>query len=71
MKNAPETEKTLPQTLFEAIRYFADGDNALDFIVGLRWPDGVVRCPRCHHREVLFLILARNDLCTPPLYAPF
>jgi transposase-like protein len=55
VKNAPEAEKTLPQTLFEAIRYFANGDNAFDFMVWLRWPDGVVRCPRCHHREVSFL----------------
>src|SRR5258708_26168050 len=36
-----------PQTLSEAIRYFADPDVALAFVVQLRWPSGVV-CPLCH-----------------------
>ena len=47
--------ETVPQTLFEAIRFFADGDIAFRFMVTLRWPDGVVRCPRCGQREVSFL----------------
>jgi transposase-like protein len=55
VNDTPEPEKILPETLFEAIRYFADGDNALNFMIGLRWPDGVVRCPRCQHRSVTFI----------------
>jgi transposase-like protein len=43
-----------PQTLHEAIRYFSTGDNALNFMVSLRWPAGVV-CPRCESKEVRFL----------------
>ncbi len=50
MKEQPE----FPQTLHEAIRYFANGDNALNFMISLRWPMGVV-CPRCESKEVLFL----------------
>jgi len=36
-----------PKTLIEAIRHFSDGDVCLDFMVSLRWPDGVVKCPTC------------------------
>src|SRR5918911_2330822 len=35
-----------PETLLEAIRYFADLDVATEFVAKLRWPDGPV-CPRC------------------------
>jgi transposase-like protein len=44
-----------PETLHAAIRYFADEDQALKFMVSIRWPNGVVRCPRCHHRDVSFI----------------
>lgn len=47
-------ESEFPQTLHEAIRYFATGDNALNFMIALRWPGGVV-CPRCNSSDVLFL----------------
>ena len=30
-----------PETLLEAIRYFADPDTCLDYMVKLRWPNGV------------------------------
>src|SRR5438477_9766024 len=43
-----------PATLLEAIRYFSDATVCLDFMVALRWPDGVV-CPTCESREVTFL----------------
>ena len=29
-----------PETLLEAIRYFADEDDALAFVANLRWPSG-------------------------------
>lgn len=35
-----------PQTLIEAIRYFADLDVATEYVASLRWPDGPV-CPAC------------------------
>jgi transposase-like protein len=40
-----------PQTLLEAIRYFADLDVANDFVAALRWPDGP-ECPTCGSTEV-------------------
>jgi transposase-like protein len=44
----------LPNTLQEAIRYFADPQRCLDFTVALRWPHGPV-CPRCTSLEHRFL----------------
>ena len=44
-----------PTTLIEAIRYFADPDVCLDFMVSLRWPDGVVTCPTCERDDVRFI----------------
>jgi transposase-like protein len=40
-----------PKTLVEAIRHFSDSEVAFDFMVNLRWPDGV-RCPRCQSQDV-------------------
>src|SRR5437868_14728402 len=44
-----------PATLLEAITYLSDPMVCLDFMVYLRWPDGVVVCPTCGSREVGFL----------------
>jgi len=44
-----------PQTLHEAIKYFANDDHAFDFLKSIRWPDGVVKCPRCGSKDVFFL----------------
>jgi transposase-like protein len=44
-----------PETLLEAIRYFADPDVCLDFMVSLRWPDGRVKCPTCEREDVTFM----------------
>jgi transposase-like protein len=41
----------LPQTKLEAIRYFADEQKAHDFLVAMRWPDGV-KCPHCDSDNV-------------------
>ena len=43
-----------PQTLIEAIRYFADPDVCRDFIVSLRWPNGVA-CPTCGSLDPRFI----------------
>ena len=51
-----------PTTLREAILYFADQDRALDFIVQLRWPNGVV-CPRCGGESPSFLSTRRIWKC--------
>src|SRR5882762_10045052 len=48
-------QDSFPQTLHEAIKYFAKADNAFKFLKSIRWPDGVVKCPRCGSTEVFFL----------------
>lgn len=51
-----------PTTLQEAIRYFSDPDVCLDFIVKLRWPNGVV-CPICGRTDVRFIPTRRLWEC--------
>ena len=51
-----------PQTLIEAVRYFSDQDVCLQFMVDLRWPDGVV-CPRCASTQVGFVKTRRIWNC--------
>jgi transposase-like protein len=53
----------LPETLSEAITYFGDETRTLEFMMALRWPDGVVRCNRCESDNVLFLANARRWKC--------
>jgi transposase-like protein len=43
-----------PQTLQEAIIYFADPANCREYLVARRWPNGVI-CPRCGSSKVVFL----------------
>ena len=44
-----------PETLTQAIRYFADPVNAFAFVKQMKFPDGVVRCPKCASTENSFL----------------
>lgn len=57
-----ENETPLPKTLIEAIRYFSNPDNCLNFMAELRWPDGVI-CQHCGHTEVMFLKTRRIWKC--------
>jgi transposase-like protein len=52
----------VPETLIEAVRYFADPDVCLAFLAGLRWPDGVT-CPMCGSRALSFLANQRRWKC--------
>ena len=52
-----------PKTLVEAVRYFADFERCRQYIVELRWPDGVVTCPRCGCERVKWLAKARVWKC--------
>jgi transposase-like protein len=36
-----------PKTLQQAIVYFSDPERCFEYAKSLRWPDGVVTCPRC------------------------
>jgi transposase-like protein len=52
-----------PKTLQEAVKYFADEQRAFDFMMGIRWPDGVVECPRCESKDVAFISTRRIWKC--------
>jgi len=45
----------IPQTLLEAIKHFADPKNCRDFMVAVRWDDGIVRCPYCGNDKVSYM----------------
>ena len=47
-----------PDTLQQAIIYFADADRCNEFMIELRWPDGQVRCPHCDSTRVIYLAAA-------------
>jgi ISXO2 transposase-like protein/transposase-like zinc ribbon protein len=51
-----------PETLFEAIQYFSNPENALKFFAEVRWPNGVI-CPRCGSKGVTFLANAKVWKC--------
>jgi hypothetical protein len=51
-----------PETLQQAIVYFADADNCLKFIVKRRWPNGV-ECPTCGRDDVRFISTRRMWEC--------
>jgi transposase-like protein len=55
-------EWTWPTTLIEAVRYFGDPDNCQDFLVAMRWPEGVI-CPTCGSKEYSYLTTRRLWKC--------
>ncbi|HXM44798.1 MAG TPA: IS1595 family transposase [Bryobacteraceae bacterium] len=50
-------------SLLQAIQYFADFEHCRQFMVELRWPDGVVKCPHCGSEKVTWLAKARVWKC--------
>jgi len=53
---------TEPNTLQDAILYFADADNCLNYLVARRWSKGVT-CPRCGSANVGFVASRRIWQC--------
>src|SRR5271170_5069841 len=53
----------MPQTLLEAIKHFSDPKNCRDFMIAVRWDDGIVRCPHCGSEKVTFLEKANLYNC--------
>lgn len=51
-----------PKTLIEAIRYFADADNCLNYLAARRWRTGV-SCPTCGRTDVAFVPSRRLWQC--------
>lgn len=48
-------DKNFPNTLQEAIVYFANPNNCHRFMMDLRWPDGKAICPYCKSERITFL----------------
>jgi transposase-like protein len=55
--------ETQPKTLQEAIVYFADPDNCLNYVKAWRWSDGIVVCPTCKSTKITFLANQRKWQC--------
>ena len=51
-----------PETLREAVVYFADVDVAIDCFAKVRWPEGV-ECPTCGSKDVIYLKNQRRWKC--------
>jgi transposase-like protein len=51
-----------PKTLQAAIIFYANPDNCLDYMVNIRWPEGVA-CPTCSRTDVVFLANQRKWQC--------
>ena len=55
--------KKNPTTLVEAVKHFTDLDVAHASFVEVRWPDGVVRCPRCGAEGAKYFAKYRRYEC--------
>jgi transposase-like protein len=51
------------KTLQQAIRHFADAENCRKFMVFIRWPDGVARCPYCDATKLTWMPNANQYRC--------
>jgi transposase-like protein len=61
-KSYPLSMET-PNTLRDAVIWFADFDHCRKFMMDLRWPDGNVKCPRCGADKVTYLEKQRVWKC--------
>jgi transposase-like protein len=52
-----------PETLQEAISYFADKDRAFEYAISWRWPGGQVACPRCGNAKHSFIKTRKLWFC--------
>jgi len=52
-----------PKTLQEAILFYSDPNNCVDYMANKRWPDGVVTCPTCGRKDVTYLHTQRKWQC--------
>ncbi len=52
-----------PDTLRDAILWFAEFEHCRQFMIELRWPGGVVKCPHCGSEKLTWLANARVWKC--------
>ena len=43
---------TDPQTLLEAVRHFTDLNVCHEYMLGIKWPDGKIVCPKCNGENI-------------------
>jgi len=55
-------QSDFPKTLQQAILYFSDADNCINFLSQMRWPNGV-ECPMCASKELSYLTTRRLWKC--------
>jgi len=53
-----------PKSLQEAVLYFSNPDNCIDYLAIRRWPDGKVICPGCGSDRVSFNAKRRTWKCS-------
>jgi transposase-like protein len=53
-----------PKSLQEAIVYFSNPDNCIDYLAIRRWPNGSVTCPTCGSDKVKFRAHRRTWTCS-------
>jgi transposase-like protein len=53
----------MPLTLLEAIKHFSNPMNCRDFMIAVRWDDGIVRCPYCGSDKVTYMAKANLYNC--------
>ncbi|HEY0796452.1 MAG TPA: IS1595 family transposase [Acidisarcina sp.] len=52
-----------PKTLQQAIQFFSEYENCRQFMIAVRWADGIVRCPLCDSEKVTYLEKAKVYRC--------
>ena len=52
-----------PESLQNAIIYFSDPDRCFQYALNLRWPGGLVTCPRCNSDQHSFISTRRIWFC--------
>lgn len=58
-----DTKLETPKTLQEAVIFFADADNCIQYLAARRWPKGKAACPTCGSKKVCFLPTRRIWEC--------
>jgi len=58
-----ENPEQFPESLLEVSEYFRDPDRCYQFLVSLRWPDGVITCPNCSSPDHYFLTKQKRYKC--------
>src|SRR5437660_33816 len=53
-----------PKSLQEAIIFFSNPDNCIDYLAVRRWPNGIVTCPGCGSDKVKFSNTRRTWTCS-------